>query len=134
MAIIGVLASVAVVQFTDSTRKANEAAAVTTLNSIKTAQAKYVMEHKRYATFAQLSEEGFLDKRFRADAPHVNGYIFTITLLDINDKRGASFNLTANPEIPQGLAATGKVFYFTQPDSGINCNKTGPATEDDELL
>ncbi len=135
MAIIGILASVAVTQFIGSTRKANEAAAVTTLNSIKTAQAKYMMEHKgRYGTFTQLCEEGFLDKRFRGEAPRMNGYIFTITLIDINGKQGAFFHLNANPEIAEGQAATGRVFYFTQPDSGITVSRTGPATSDDESL
>ncbi len=135
IAIIGILASVAVVQFIDSTRKANEAAAVTTLNQIKVAQAKYMIEHKgRYGSFKQLNEEGFLDKRFRSDTPRINGYIFTLTILDINERQAALFHLNANPEIANGAAATGKLFYFTEPDSGITFSKTGPATEDDDLL
>ena len=135
IAIIGILASVAAVQFAGSTRRANEAAAVTTLNSIKVAQAKYMMVHKgHYGTFAQLCDEALLDKRFRSETPHINGYVFTITLININDKQSAVFHLTANPEIAEGLAATGTQFYFTQPDSGITFSKTGPANEDDEPL
>jgi prepilin-type N-terminal cleavage/methylation domain-containing protein len=134
IAIIGILATIAVGEFIGSTRKANQASAITTLNSIKVAQAKYVMEHKKDATFEQLCEDGLLDKRFRGDTPHLNGYIFTITLVDINDKQRAYFHLNANPEISQGMAATGKVFYFTQPDAGITFSKTGPATQDDDSL
>jgi prepilin-type N-terminal cleavage/methylation domain-containing protein len=135
IAIIGILATVVTTQFIGSTRKANEAAAVTTLNSIKVAQARYMIEHRgKYGTFAQLFDEGFLDKRFRVESPHIQGYVFTITLIDINDKQAAMFHITAIPEISEGVAATGKIFYFTQPDSGITFSKTGPATADDELL
>jgi len=135
MAIIGILASVAIVQYAGSTRKANEAAAVTTLNSIKIAQAKYSMAHRgRYGTFAQLNQEGLLDKRFRSDSPRLNGYVFTLTLVDINDKPAVLFHLNANPEIAEGLAATGNMFYFTEPDSGITFSNSGPATADNDLL
>jgi len=55
---------------------------VATLNTIKVAQAKYVIDHKnQYGTFRELFREGYLDKRFNDDNPLIRGYIFTITLM-----------------------------------------------------
>src|SRR5215475_7613989 len=82
VAIIGIMAGIAIPMYQSSVRKANEAAAVATLNAIKLAQTKYVIDHDRqYGTFRQLFEEGYLDKRFNSDQPHIKGYIFTITLI-----------------------------------------------------
>ena len=59
IAIIGVLVAIVVPTYQSSVRKANEAAAVTTLNAIRVAQAKYVVDHKgEYGTFRQFFEEG----------------------------------------------------------------------------
>jgi len=50
--IIGILMAIIVPTYKSSVRKANEASAVTTLNAIKVAQAKYVIDHKeQYGTF-----------------------------------------------------------------------------------
>ena len=64
IAIIGILIGIIVPAFKSSVRKANEAAAVATLNAIRVAEAKYVIDHKgQYGTFPQLFEQGYLDKR-----------------------------------------------------------------------
>lgn len=79
IAIIGILVGIVVPTYQSSVRKANEAAAVGTLNSIRVAQAKYVIDHKgQYGTFRQLFAEGYLDKRFNYDTPHERGYVFVI--------------------------------------------------------
>ena len=66
IAIIGILIGIAVPLYKSSVRKANQAAAVATLNAIRVAEANYVMDHKgQYGTFRQLFEQGQLDKRTR---------------------------------------------------------------------
>ena len=135
MAIIGILAALIVPPVKNSLMKANEAAAVTTLNTVKVAEAKYMIAHRgEYGTFAQLYAEGLLDKRFNVVEPVIRGYVFKLQLVQIDQKAAATFQLNANPEVASGLAATGSVFYFAEPDSGITYNNTVPASAADELL
>jgi prepilin-type N-terminal cleavage/methylation domain-containing protein len=135
IAVIGIVAGIAIPTYHSSVRKANEAAAVTTLNAIKVAQAKYVVDHKsNYGTFRELFEEGYLDKRFNYDQPHIRGYVFTITLGPKTEKQAATFAVNADPEQSQGITATGRNFYYTDPENGICFSKTGPATAADETL
>src|SRR6266850_6195495 len=105
--IIGVLAAIIIPTYEGSVRKANEAAAVATLNTIKVAQAKYVIDHKgQYGTFKELFAEGYLDKRFNFDKPIIRGYIFSVTLVPRSEGKTATFSLNANPEQSQGVTAT----------------------------
>lgn len=135
VAIIGIIVSIVVPTYQSSVRKANEASAVGTLNAIRVAQAKYVVDHKgQYGTFIQLFEEGYLDKRFNDDKPHNRGYVFLMTLIPKSDERAASFQVNANPEQSQGIGATGRNFYYVDPESGICYSKAGPATAADDLL
>lgn len=135
IAIIGILVGIGVPLYKSSLRKANEAAAVGTLNSIRVAQAKYVIDHKgQYGTFKQLFEEEYLDKRFNYDQPHERGYIFVITLLPKSEGKAATFSVNANPEQSQGIGATGKNFYYLDPESGICFSRLGPATAADDTL
>ena len=135
IAIIGIIVSIVVPTYQGSVRKANEASAVGTLNAIRVAQAKYTVDHKgQYGTFRQLFEEGYLDKRFNDDQPHNRGYVFVLTLIPKSDEKAASFHVNANPEQTQGIGATGRNFYYIDPESGISYSKSGPATAADELL
>ncbi len=135
IAIIGTMAGIAIPLYHSSVRKASEAAAVTTLNAIKLAQAKYVVDHKgNYGTFIELFEEGYLDKRFNSEQPHIRGYIFKITLVPKTEKQAATFAANADPEQPDGITATGRNFYYTDPVNGICYSRSGPATAADEPL
>jgi len=135
IAIIGILVGIIVPAFKSSVRKANEAAAVATLNAIRVAEAKYVIDHKgQYGTFQQLFDQGYLDKRMNYDQPHDRGYIFVITLIAKSEHTVATFSVSANPEQSQGLGATGRNFYYMDPESGICFSNTGPATAADETL
>lgn len=135
IAIIGILVGIGVPLYKSSIRKANEAAAVTSLSAIRIAQAKYVSDHKgQYGTFRELFEEGHLDKRFNYEQPHERGYVFVITLIPRSEDKAASFSVNANPEQSQGIGATGKNFYYVDPESGICFSKSGPATAADDTL
>lgn len=135
IAIIGILVGIVVPTYQSSVRKANEAAAVGTLNSIRVAQAKYVIDHKgQYGTFRQLFEEGYLDKRFNYDQPHNRGYVFVINLAPKSEEKAATFSVNANPEQSKGIGATGRHFYYMDPESGICFSNVGPATADDDTL
>lgn len=135
IAIIGILVGIGVPLYKSSIRKANEAAAVTTLSAIRVAQARFVVDHKgEYGTFRELFEEGELDKRFNYEQPHERGYVFVLTLIPKSEGKAASFKVNANPEQSQGIGATGRNFYYVDPESGICFSKVGPATAADETL
>ena len=135
IAIIGALVALVVPAYQSSVRKANEASAVATLNAVRIAQAKYVVDHKvQYGTFRELFEEGYLDKRFNYDIPHNRGYVFVMNLFPKSENKAPSFSVNANPEQSEGIGATGKNFYYIDPESGICFSKLGPATAADETL
>jgi len=135
IAIIGILLGAIVPIYQSSVRKTNEAAAVATLHAIRVAEAKYVIDHKgQYATFQQLFEQGYLDKRMNHDQPHDRGYVFVMTLIAKSENTVATFSVNANPEQSQGLGATGRNFYYMDPESGICFSNTGPATAADDTL
>ena len=121
--------------YKSSVCKANEASAVGTLNAIKIAEAKYEIDHKeQYGTFRQLFAEDYLDKRFNSDQVNLHGYFFSITLIPKSPGKTASYSVNANPEQWEGIGATGRNFYYTDPEIGICVSKTGPATSADDLL
>ena len=135
MAIIGTMVAVAIPIFHSSVRKANEAAAVSTLNTIKLAQAKYAIDHdNQYGTFRELFDEGYLDKRFNSDQPHVKGYVFTLTLTPKSENHAATYAANADPEQSDGMTATGRNFYYLDPANGICFSKKGRATSSDDNL
>jgi prepilin-type N-terminal cleavage/methylation domain-containing protein len=135
IAIIGIIAAIIIPHLQGNIRKANEAAAVATLNAIKLAQTKYVSDHKgQYGTFRELFAEQYLDKRFNFDRPLLQGYIFSITLIPKSPGKIATYGVNADPEQPNGITATGRFFYYTDPENGICFNKSRPATADDDTL
>jgi prepilin-type N-terminal cleavage/methylation domain-containing protein len=135
IAIIGILVGIVVPTYQSSVRKANEASAVSTLNAIRVAEAKYVDDHKgQYGSFRQLFDEGYLDKRFNYEKPHNRGYVFVITLVPRSEGKIATFSVNANPEQSTGIGATGRNFYYIDPDSGICYSIVGPATAADDTL
>ncbi len=135
IAIIGILVGVLIPTYQSSVRKANEAAAVATLNAIRVAEAKYVIDHKgQYGTCRELFEQGYLDKRMNFDKPHDRGYVFVLTLSAKSEDKVPTFSVNANPEQPAGIGATGRNFFYMDPESGICFSKTGPATVADETL
>jgi prepilin-type N-terminal cleavage/methylation domain-containing protein len=129
IAIIGILVAVLVPAFKSSVRKANEASAVSSLNAIRLAEAKYVSDHKeQYGTFKQLFEEGYLDKRFNEQQPHHRGYIFILTLIPKADGKSATY-AERKPE-QRGLGATGN-FFIADPDNPITyARKTRRCSDD----
>ena len=134
IAIIGILAGILIPVYKNSVAKANEAAAVAAVNTIKVAQARYLVDEGHYGTFTQLFEAGLLDKRFKVESPHLRGYVFVLTLVDAPQKAGASFKLNANPEAAEGIGATGRYFYYSEPDSPILFSDKGPASAEDQVL
>jgi len=133
IAIIGILIGVGIPAWKLMIRRANESAAISTFDSIKTIQADYQFGHRGdYGTFQELIKDGGLDSRFAGDAPVVSGYIFTLKVTKKSPTSPASYSINADPQSSDGYAATGKRhFYFDPGMSTARENPDQPATASD---
>ena len=134
ISIIGILVAIGIPAWQASVRSTNEAAAITHLQRISTAQVTYFNTKNRsgYGTFDQLSSGGYLDKVFTGDAPLVDGYIFTMTLTAKSGNQPPGYAVQANPQKPTGLTATGNRYFYIGSDVGsATSNNDKPATPED---
>ena len=133
ISIIGILVAIGIPAWQASVRNTNEAAAITHLQRISTAQVTYFNTKNRsgYGTFDQLSSGGYLDKVFTGDAPLVDGYIFTMTLTAKSGNQPPTYAVNADPQKPTGLSATGTRYFYISSDTGITTNNEKPAGPDD---
>ena len=133
ISIIGILVAIGIPAWQASVRSTNEAAAITHLQRISTAQVTYYNTKNRtsYGTFDQLSQGQYLDKRFAGDAPLVDGYIFRLTLTAKSGNQPPGYAVNADPQKPTGITATGSRHFYASSDSGITSNNEKSAGPDD---
>jgi prepilin-type N-terminal cleavage/methylation domain-containing protein len=115
IAIIALLIGVGVPAWQSMVRSGNETTAIQSLTTIRTLQNQYASKHQgRFApNFDELIRSASLDERFRGESPVVNGYIFTMTVQEPSGSQPAFYSIKANPQVPQGIQATGtRYFYF----------------------
>jgi hypothetical protein len=58
----------------------------------------------------------------------------TLRLIPKSEDKAGSFSVNANPEQAEGIGATGKNFYYIDPESGICFSQVSPATAQDDTL
>jgi len=134
ISIIGILVAIGIPAWQASVRSANEAAALSHLQRIATQEITYYNTKNRsgYGTFDQLVEGGYLDSRWKGDAPVVDGYVFRITITAKSSSQPAGFGINADPQKPTGLTATGSQFFYIGSDSGApTSNPEKPASATD---
>ena len=135
ISIIGILVAIGIPAWQARVRSTNEAAAITHLQRISTAQVTYFNTKNRagYGTFEQLSSGGYLDKRFgTSDTPLVDGYIYRLTLTAKSGNQPPGYAVNADPQKPTGLTATGSRFFYIGSDVGTpTSNNDKPAGPDD---
>ncbi|HJQ33319.1 MAG TPA: prepilin-type N-terminal cleavage/methylation domain-containing protein [Pyrinomonadaceae bacterium] len=121
ISIIGILVAIGIPAWQASVRSTNEAAAITHLQRISTAQVTYFNTKNRtgYGTFDQLTSGGYLAKQFTGDTPLVDGYIFRMTLTAKSGNQPPGFGVNADPQKPTGLTATGSRFFYVGSDVGV---------------
>ena len=137
IAIIGILIGVGIAGFKAAMKAANEAAAVKTLRSIAEQQMLYYNAHQRssFGTFEEMRKENLLDSRFDGTTPVVDGYVYTMKIIPKSTSTQAGYTINADPQVPTGVSATGKNFYFVDSDSNtIHVNDTQPATASDKPI
>jgi prepilin-type N-terminal cleavage/methylation domain-containing protein len=134
IAIIGILIGVGIVGWKSALRSANEAAAVRTLRSIAEQQMLYYNAHQRssFGTFEEMRKENLLDSRFDGTTPVVDGYVYTMKVIPKSTTTQPGYSITADPQVPTGVSATGKNFYYVDSDTNtIHVNSTQQAAATD---
>lgn len=134
ISIIGILVAIGIPAWQASVRSTNEAAAITHLGRISTAQVTYFNTKNRtgYGTFDELSQGGYLGKQFSGDTPLVDGYIYRMTLTAKSGNQPPAFAVNADPQKPTGLTATGTRYFYIGSDVGTaTSNSEKPAGPED---
>jgi len=134
IAIIGILIAVGVTGYKAAMRAANEAAAVKTLRTIAEQQMLYFNAHQRssFGTFEEMRKEDLLDSRFDGATPVVDGCVYTMKIIPKSTTAQAGYTINADPQITDGVSATGKNHYFVSSDTNtIHVNETQPAAATD---
>ncbi|HYV11255.1 MAG TPA: prepilin-type N-terminal cleavage/methylation domain-containing protein [Pyrinomonadaceae bacterium] len=134
IAIIGILIGVGIAGYRSAIKAANEAAAVKTLRSIQEQQMLYYNGHQRstFGTFEEMRKENYLDTRFDGSTPVVDGYVYTMKVIPKSTSSQAGYTINADPQVPTGVAATGKNFYYVDSDTNtihVNANQQATATD-----
>jgi len=133
IAIIGILIAVGVTGWKAAVKAANEAAAIQTLKGISEKQMLYYNAHNRssFGTFQELLKEGMVDSRFTGDTPVVEGYVFKMQVIPKSTTAQPGFTINADPQVTEGVGATGKNHFYLDSDSTIHVNSTQAATAAD---
>ena len=134
IAIIGILIAVGITGYKAAMRAANEAAAVKTLRSIAEQQMLYYNSHQRssFGSFEEMRKENLLDSRFDGATPVVDGYVYTMKVNPKSTTAQAGYTINADPQVADGVAATGKNHYFVSSDTNtIHVNDAQPAASTD---
>lgn len=136
IAIIGLLIGVGSIAWGSMIKAGNETAAAQIMDRMRMYQAQYASRNKgKFATFDQLIAGGVLDSAYAGDAPVVNGYIYTMEIVDPTSSAPASYKIWADPQVPSGITATGNRFFFTSSAIGTIKAKEGEkANENDPSI
>ena len=137
IAIIGLLIGVGSLAWGAMIRSGNEASAATILDRMRTYQAQYASRSRgRFATFDQLIQADVIDAQYAGDAPVVNGYAFSMEIVEPSGSVPASYKVWADPQVPTGVTRTGNRHFFTSSSiGGIKATtENRKAKEDDDPI
>ena len=119
IAIIGLLIGVGSLAWGAMIRSGNEASAATILDRMRVYQAQYASRNRgRFASFDQLIQAGVVDAQYAGDAPVVNGYSFTLNIVEPSSAGPGSYEVWADPQVPTGVTATGNRHFYTSSSIG----------------
>jgi hypothetical protein len=88
-----------------------------------------------FGSFEELRRENMLDNRYDGATPLVEGYIFTMRVIPRSTSQQAGYTLNADPQISEGVSATGKNHFYLDSDTNtIHVNDSQPATASDPSI
>ena len=84
---------------------------------------------------SQRRVEPIADNRYDGATPVVEGYIFTLRVIPRSTTQQAGYTLNADPQISEGVSATGKNHFYLDSDTNtIRVNESAPATVSDPSI
>jgi prepilin-type N-terminal cleavage/methylation domain-containing protein len=134
IAIIGLLIGVGAIAWGAMIRSGNETAATQTLDRIRTYQAQFASRNRgKFGKFEDLVRVSGLDDKFAGERPVVNVYIYTLTIEDASESKPAFYAVTADPQVAEGVTATGTRHFYTDSSLGTikATDENRPAKADD---
>ena len=132
VAILGMLASVAVIQLLRARMVTHEQLALISMRQIAKSCQFYYLTNGLYppdliTLGPSVSNPPYLDATLAQDPATKQGYVFTYT----QGGGGASFALLANPQTP---GVTGSRYFYVDQGAAIHVDTTGPADSSDPIL
>ncbi len=138
IAVIALIIGIGSVAWGAAVKNGNEVSAIGNLRTIQTAQLGYASKHQGSfaATLKDLVTNAGLDDKFNeGDQPVNNGYVFTMEVIPKSATQPSSFKVNANPQVPNGIQATGNRFFFiSNTVSTVKSSDAGPAKETDPSI
>jgi len=137
IAIIGLLIGVGAIAWGAMIRSGNETAATQTIDRIRTYQAQFASRNRgKFAKFDDMIRVSGLDEQFAGETPVVNGYRFTLTIEEPSDAKPASYAINADPQVGEGVTATGTRHFYTDSSLGTikATDENRPAKADDPSI
>ncbi|MBC7798408.1 MAG: prepilin-type N-terminal cleavage/methylation domain-containing protein [Pyrinomonadaceae bacterium] len=119
IAIIGLLIGVGSVAWGAMVKAGNETATAQSMNQIRTIQTSYAGKNRgKFANFDELIRVAGLDERFKGERPVSNGYIYSMVVEEATTTKPASYTLNADPQVGEGVSATGTRHFYTDSTIG----------------
>ncbi len=137
IAIIGLLIGVGSYAWAAMIRAGNENTAQQSITQFRTFQAQYAgKSHGKFGKFDELIRSVGLDEKYKGEQPVVNGYIFTMTVTEPSGNKPGSYSVTAEPQVPEGVSATGTRHFYTDSNIGTikATDENRPAKADDPSI
>ena len=137
IAIIGLLIGVGAIAWGAMIRAGNETAATQSMDRMRTYQAQYASRNRgKFAKFDDLVRVSGLDEKFAGERPVVNGYVYTMTVEDPSESKPAFYSITADPQVGEGVTATGTRHFYTDSSLGTikATDENRPAKADDPSI
>lgn len=138
IAIIGLLIAVGGYGWSAMMKSGNETAAAQTMDKIRIFQAQFAAKNKgRFApNFDELIRVVGMDEGFKGERPVVNGYVFAMTVEEPSASKPAFYSVTADPQVAEGVTATGSIHYYTDSSIGTikRTDENRQAKADDQSL
>jgi len=137
IAIIGLLIAVGGWGWSAMMRSGNEAAASQMVGKIRVWQGQYAARNKgNFGTFDDLIRVVGMDESFKGESPVVNGYVFKMVVEPSTTSRPAFYSINADPQVPDGVTATGTSHFYTDSSLGTirRTDENRPAKAEDPSL
>jgi prepilin-type N-terminal cleavage/methylation domain-containing protein len=137
IAIIGLLIAVGGYGWQAMMKSGNETAAAQTMDKIRIFQAQFAGKNRgKFGKFDDLVKTVGMDEAFRGESPVVNGYVYKLVVEDQSASKPAFYSVTADPQVSEGVSATGNIHFYTDSNLGTirRTDENRPAKADDPSL